>query len=1071
MRKLFTLKILLLIAFLTFGIFKVESQINITSNGVAFTENFDGMGSSATATVPGGFKIGTDWTTGTTATTLAYGTTGTGAVTGTPGGGVINWGNGVTATATDRALGFLNTGSFTSPKSIVLKITNNTGSSITSLNISFDYEKYRSGSRQFDWTFFHGSTSTPTTSATAGDQSYPADANNTVINNPPSTITKTINLTGLSIANGTDYYFRWTFTGLGGSTNGQGIGIDNFSITAPLSISSDATLSNLQLSSGTLSPAFNSSTLTYNASVPNSVNSITVTPTANESHATIKVNGSTVASGTASSPIALAIGNNTLTVDVTAQDGTTTKSYSIVVNTATAGTPTITQTSALADFGNVCVNTTAGPNSFSLDGNNLNGTNISIGALAGFTYSLSSAGTYTSTVNFSYSSNSFSGKIIYVKFTPTVVQSYNGNIPVSGGGVAGFNVTAVGSGINTTASVTTGGNSAVTATTATVAGTIDVAGCSPITAYGFEYSTSTGFLNGTGTQVFSSNLSSGAFSYTLTGLAPNTRYYYKAFATSSSGTTYGTQQAFTNPALPVVMSAQPGLSYTEDFHDIANWTNFFIGGVGANHFGGLSTFGSGGIPNGSTITAATNSFQSGSPASPSASGGVHRGTDQPISTESIVLLSTGSTDNSSSAAIDFYLDFTGVNAGTLSFDWASINNQTGDRKGSLKVYGTVDGITFTEIPSAAVLNFANNTLTNGSVTNIALPAFLNNNANARLRFYYYNGSGGTTGSRPKLSIDNLTVTAVPSIACTTPTAQPTSMSFGTISDVSIQGSFAAAIPSSDQYITIVSTNNALTSGLIDGTIYNVGDAFGDGTVVSKGSALNFSATSLSPSTTYYFFTFAVNGICTGGPKYLSTNPLTKSATTTAGLPPCTAPTSQPTQLTFNTVTSNSIQGSFNTTAADEYLILKSTSSTPSANPVNGQVYNFGDIIGNATVIQRNNISTFTASGLSPDTKYYFYIFSLNSKACINGPTYNGTSPLSGNQATNPLPPCVVPSSQPTSLSLTAANSAISGTFTGSNNADNYLIVRSTSSSLSSVPVNNTDYIVGASFGGGVIIAQ
>lgn len=212
-----------------------SSVDSITSFGTPFTENFDGMGSSATATLPAGFKIGTDWATGTTATTLAYGTTGAGAVTGSSGGGTINWANGITATSTDRSLGFLNSGSFTSPRSIVLKISNNTGATISALDISFDYEKSRSGTRQFDWTFFHGGTSAPATAATAGDQSYPADANNTTISNPPLTTSKTVNLTGLSIANGTDYYLRWTFTGLGGSTNGQGIGIDNFSITATAS--------------------------------------------------------------------------------------------------------------------------------------------------------------------------------------------------------------------------------------------------------------------------------------------------------------------------------------------------------------------------------------------------------------------------------------------------------------------------------------------------------------------------------------------------------------------------------------------------------------------------------------------------------------------------------------------------------------------------------------------------------------------------------------------------------------------------------------------------------------------
>ncbi len=218
----------------------VQGQLSIPSIGTPVTENFDSMGTAAAATLPTGFKVSDaadsiSWTTGLSSTSLAYGTTGTGVVTSTSGGGTINWANGVTGTATDRSLGFLNTGSFTSARSVILALTNNTGTTIAGLSINFDYEKSRSGSRAFNWTFFHGSTASPATSAPAGDQSYPADANNTTISNPPLSTSKSVTLTGLSIANGSTYYLRWTFAGVGGSSNGQGIGIDNLSITASAS--------------------------------------------------------------------------------------------------------------------------------------------------------------------------------------------------------------------------------------------------------------------------------------------------------------------------------------------------------------------------------------------------------------------------------------------------------------------------------------------------------------------------------------------------------------------------------------------------------------------------------------------------------------------------------------------------------------------------------------------------------------------------------------------------------------------------------------------------------------------
>ena len=280
---------------------------------------------------------------------------------------------------------------------------------------------------------------------------------------------------------------------------------------------------------------------------------------------------------------------------------------------------------------------------------------------------------------------------------------------------------------------------------------------------------------------------------------------------------------------PVPMASQPGLTYTEDFTDIANWTNNFAAGVGANRFSSVATGGATAIPSATKITASTATFQTTvPPAPPSNSGGVHRGSDQIAPTTSIILLSTGTTDNTSSAAIDFYMDFTGVNAGTLSFDWATVFNSTGNRNGSLKVYASTDGISFTDVTAAFVTNFTNNVSAGGSISSVALPASFNNSPTARLRFYYHNGTGGTTGSRPKISIDNVTVTAVANTPCATPTAQPTALNFGTISSTSIAGSFTAASPAPNGYLTVISNNNNLTSLPVDGTNYNLGDNTGTG---------------------------------------------------------------------------------------------------------------------------------------------------------------------------------------------------------------------------------------------------
>lgn len=221
--------------------------------------------------------------------------------------------------------------------------------------------------------------------------------------------------------------------------------------------------------------------------------------------------------------------------------------------TTLALTPTLNAT-ALTAFGNICLNVTAGPNSFTINGSALNNTiNISVGPLAGYTFSTTSGGTYTASLSLAQSGGTYT-QAIFVRFTPTAVQSYNGNIPVSGGGAAAITVAASGAGVNTTATVTTGAATAITGISATLAGSIPANGCSAITAYGIEYSTTNGFPNGSGTQVPSTNISGGNFTAAINGLTPVTTYYYHALATNAGGTAYGAQQQFTT-ATPVLAAS------------------------------------------------------------------------------------------------------------------------------------------------------------------------------------------------------------------------------------------------------------------------------------------------------------------------------------------------------------------------------------------------------------------------------------------------------------------------------------------------------------------------------------
>ena len=99
-------------------------------------------------------------------------------------------------------------------------------------------------------------------------------------------------------------------------------------VTRTAAVSTDATLSGLTLS-GVDFGTFASGTTSYTASVANSVSQTTVTPTVNHSGASyvIKLDGVTDADGV----VSLSVGSNVITIEVTAEDDSTTRTYTVTV--------------------------------------------------------------------------------------------------------------------------------------------------------------------------------------------------------------------------------------------------------------------------------------------------------------------------------------------------------------------------------------------------------------------------------------------------------------------------------------------------------------------------------------------------------------------------------------------------------------------------------------------------------------------------------------------------------------------------------------------------------------------
>ena len=103
---------------------------------------------------------------------------------------------------------------------------------------------------------------------------------------------------------------------------------------------------------------------------------------------------------------------------------------------------------------------------------------------------------------------------------------------------------------------TVGTNAAtsVTSTTASCGGNVTLDNGAAVTARGVCWSTSQNPT--TSNSKTSDSSGTGIFTSTITGLTPNTTYYFKAYAINSVGTGYGTQFSFTTTAsLPTVTTS------------------------------------------------------------------------------------------------------------------------------------------------------------------------------------------------------------------------------------------------------------------------------------------------------------------------------------------------------------------------------------------------------------------------------------------------------------------------------------------------------------------------------------
>ena len=224
---------------------------------------------------------------------------------------------------------------------------------------------------------------------------------------------------------------------------------------------------------------------------------------------------------------------------------------------------------------------------------------------------------------------------------------------------------------------------------------------------------------------------------------------------------------------------------------------------------------------------------------------------------------------------------------------------------------------------------------------------------------------------------NLLYTFTPPAPCISPTAQPTNLVLGatSIGHNAITGnSFTASVPAASKYLVLMSsTNTPPTAAIIaNRTYYDLGVTYSGFKVMSNSVLTSFSANSLLPNQTYYFWVIPFSDKCLGSPFYNLTSILTGSATT------CSTPTvlSAPTAVSGNSFTLN-----WSTVAGvSNYVVDVATNPT------------FTVLVPGYAALSMGNITTTLAvSGLLPFTTYYCRVRAVGAGCVLNSNVVSTTT--------------------------------------------------------------------------------
>jgi hypothetical protein len=338
---------------------------------------------------------------------------------------------------------------------------------------------------------------------------------------------------------------------------------------------------------------------------------------------------------------------------------------------------------------------------------------------------------------------------------------------------------------------------------------------------------------------------------------------------------------------------------------------------------------------------------------------------------------------------------------------------------------------------AAPISGANTTIVSSTIANTATN-FSNSGLASSTQYNYllipYTWDGTNATTYNYLTASAPTANATTQSGTTPPVLTTSAASSVTASSATLNGEITADGGGSVTARGFVYSSSDTTPTLGEGGVTDQASGTGTGT-------FNASVSSLTPNTIYYYQAYATNssGTSYGGIITFTT--------------PKAEPTAQPTALVFSSVTTTSFNTAFTAASGspDGYIVVRSTSASLSADPVDGTTYTAGNSLGGGTIVSvGTTISGIANSSLTAGTTYYTFVFAYNnSGATID---YLTASPLSSSVTTITAAPTAPSFSSITTTGATVSWSAVTG-------ADSYRLDISTVSNFASFVSGYNDLTV------------